>query len=119
MSKFIPEIPEDIRYESLSTRSLVIPEGFQLPETTEQLINRLLNHKLAAVNSDLDDEDDVNNFSLDDDDDGDFPEDFFDDELPFEAEIAPKDDSSPNQLDNLAPDVVSDEPSAGSSAEED
>lgn len=117
MNKFIPEIPEDLRYEELSTRRLVVPEGFERPETTEEMINRLLNGRLSSVDNSLDDGDSVDDFSLDDDDDGDFPDDFFDSEPPFE--LVGDEDSKPSPISpETEPDVEpSEDPSAGSSAE--
>lgn len=85
-NKFIPEIPDSIRFEDLSTKRLVIPEGFSRPETTEEMINRILNGRLQKVDDDLYDDHDVDDFSIDDDDVDDFPEDFFEKDLPFDLQ---------------------------------
>jgi len=116
-NKFVPEVPDDIRFEDLSTRRLVVPEGFQRPETTEEMINRLLNGRLSSIDPDLDDGDDADDFSVDDDDADEFPEDFFDKELPFELQPASNDDSSSISPPTEPEDTLPEESSADSSAE--
>lgn len=82
-NRFIPEIPDNLRYEQLDYTKLVVPMDAQIPETTEQMITRILNTKLSGVqNSPVDDSlDDSLDFHLDSpEEESEFDDDFFDDD---------------------------------------
>lgn len=104
MSKFVPEIPKEFVYENLDLTKLVVPVDCQKPETTEEMINRILNTRLKSVNSDIEEEDNPLDFTLDDDDTGDFPDDFYDNDL---EEDLPA--SSSGQEDHKEPAAPTDE----------
>lgn len=80
-NKFIPEIPNSLRFEVLDQSSLTVPLDCSVPETTEQMINRILNQRLQNVtNGEADFEDDPLDFSLEDDEMDLIPDDFFNDD---------------------------------------
>lgn len=78
MNKFIPEIPNEFRFEKVDTKSLVVPFDMTRPETTEEMIQRILNVKQRIVEFD-DDDDDFDDFSFVDDDNP-LPDDWNDDD---------------------------------------
>ena len=80
-NRFIPEIPDSLRYEQLDYTKLVVPIDAQIPETTEQMINRILNVKLGGVSADSESFDDSLDFHLDSpEEESEFDDDFFDDD---------------------------------------